>query len=661
MWRKHERLAIPIFVAVLLLLKSPALKASAYAYALDTATHVIQNLRLCEQLNDTASKRSEAIARGLMYLTRRSSQPDWFTASMLALARALWARGRYQESTIFVDSLAIMTARIKNKVLLADIRFVMGRCEHYRGNYALALENYFLALSYAERISDTVRVGEVCNTIGGIYYNQGDGKTAYNYYRRCLNIQLHRHNDFRSGRGYLNTGSALILQDKLEESRRHLDSSLYYYQKINSLEGISYVYGTLPSIFLKSNKPDSALKYLLLARDATLKVNKLYALGQVNKDIAKIYLDKNKYSKSLEYINEGLAFCQKTRQNYEQLLLYQLKAQVFEKMDQPQKALENYKLYKAYSDSVINAASVKKQTEEALAYEYNKRQYEQKLANEKENLLREEKESRQRIILYSILIGVAISAALLYYRYRTKKKAGDKLESAYKILEQKNLLIEENAKALSKSLDERELLLKEIHHRVKNNLKVISGLLELQKEELTEEGSRAAFDEGQSRVRSISLIHQSLYQNDNLSSVQFLPFIKNLVNQVKEVFENSDFKMNVKLEVPEIDFDIDTAVPLSLILNELLTNSYKYASVKGTTGQVEIALWVKGQGNYALVYKDNGPGMKAGIDFGNATSLGLRLIKGLAAQLMGEANYEFDHGAMFVIAFKDSAARRMEA
>jgi two-component sensor histidine kinase len=544
--------------------------------------------------------------------------------------------------------------------LLGDIRFVMGRCDHYRGDYDKALKNYFEALSYSERAGDTLRAAEANNTIGGIYYNQGDGKTAYDYYRKSLTAQLHQHNDFRSGRGYLNTGSALIAQNKLAEARTHLDSSLYYYRKINSLEGISYVYGTLPLIFIKTHQPDSALKYLLMAREATLRVNKLYALGQVNHDIARIYFEKGNTTESLKYIDEGLAFCKKTRQNFEQLSLLKLKAELFEKNGDHKTALENYKLYKAYSDSVLNAASIKKQTEEALNYDYNKRQYEQKLAAEKEELLREEKENRQRLIIYAILAIALVAAILLYFRYRTKKKAGEALQHAYKTLEQKNLVIEDNAKKLKESLAERELLLKEIHHRVKNNLQVISGLLELQKEELTEEGSKAAFDEGQSRVRSISLIHQNLYQNDELGSIMFRAFVHELVLQVKEVFEHMDRTMNVTLDMPDKVLDIDTAVPLGLIINELLTNSYKYAAVKGKSGSIHMKMEDKGDGNYLFFYSDSGPGIKNEIDFEKATTLGLRLIKGLAGQLAGRATYNKQSGSVFIIEFKDSKARREE-
>ncbi len=634
--------------------------STLYKMCNDSLCKVDVLIHFAEGSLDSNALISRTYSLKALQLARRYASHETQTKAMLVLAKAYWAEGKYFESFICVDSLSMRTTRITNYEILSDIRFVMGRCDHYRGDYDKALNNYLVSLGYAERNNDTLRIGEINNTIGGIYYNQGDGKTAYVYYKKSLVIQLHKRNKFRVGRGYLNVGSALILQKKLIEARLALDSALHYYKTIHSLEGISYVYGTLPYIFTQNKQPDSSLKYLQMARKATLKINKLYALAQVDEDIARIYFEKGDFEKSMRFIDEGLDFSNKTRQNFNRLSLYLLKSQLLEKKGKFKEAFEAYKLHKDFSDSVLNASSIKKQTEDALNYEYTKKQYEQKLAFEKEELMRVEKEKQQRIIIYASFLGVFIVIVLLYVRYRSKQQANKRLSAAYTTLEQKNIIIEDKTKKLQESLSERELLLKEIHHRVKNNLQVISGLLELQKEELIEEGSKAAFDEGQSRVKSISLIHQNLYQNENLGSVRFKTFVNELIGQVKDVFESADYKMNVKTEMTDDVLDIDTAVPLGLIINELLTNSYKYATVKGKIGTIKITLHDKKNGNFELNYSDSGPGIKEGVNFDTAASLGLRLIKGLAGQLGGGTNYKNENGSVFTIWFKNSLARREE-
>ncbi len=247
------------------------------------------------------------------------------------------------------------------------------------------------------------------------------------------------------------------------------------------------------------------------------------------------------------------------------------------------------------------------------------------------------------------LVLLIIGGIIFYYRFRTHQ-----LHRENQRLEVK---VNGRTAELKKSLADRELLLTEIHHRVKNNLQVISGLLELQKEQLTDENAKKSFTEAQSRVGSIALIHQNLYQNENLGSIEFCSFARDLLSKVAELLENQNQPVAFTLDKKEVYFDIDTAVPLGLILNELLTNSYKHAAKRGLENKIGININVLNRGQYELVYKDNGPGIKRAVDFDTSTSLGLKLIKGLAKQLYGTASYQFENGSVLTIQFKDVAAR----
>ena len=126
--------------------------------------------------------------------------------------------------------------------------------------------------------------------------------------------------------------------------------------------------------------------------------------------------------------------------------------------------------------------------------------------------------------------------------------------------------------------------MKEIHHRVKNNLQVISGLLELQSKALNDEAAKDALREGRNRVRSIALIHQNLYQFENLSTIELKRFVNDLCRQVESVFKKQN-KVAMNIKVPDLRLDIDSAVPLGLIMNELLSNSFKYAFNDASQGK----------------------------------------------------------------------------
>jgi two-component sensor histidine kinase len=199
-------------------------------------------------------------------------------------------------------------------------------------------------------------------------------------------------------------------------------------------------------------------------------------------------------------------------------------------------------------------------------------------------------------------------------------------------------LVTEKTEGLRISLQQKEVLLKEIHHRVKNNLQVISSLLRLQSHSVKDEAAKNALLEGQNRVLSIALIHQKLYQHEHLDEVEFSDFADELFGQLKGVFRKPDTEINFINETGETFIGIDIAVPLGLILNELITNSFKYAF--GGRAEVWLKLKMAREGNaYVLTYSDSGPGLPGNIDMERSSTLGLRLINRLSKQLNGSAVY----------------------
>jgi len=240
------------------------------------------------------------------------------------------------------------------------------------------------------------------------------------------------------------------------------------------------------------------------------------------------------------------------------------------------------------------------------------------------------------------------------WAYLVQRRAGQKLVV-------QNMIIEKQRADLERSLSEKDILLKEIHHRVKNNLSVISSLLELQSNGLTDQKAKAAIAEGQNRVQSIALIHQRLYQHENLAAIELSGFVNDMISQVSGIFKIPGQKINTVIQVPETLLDIDTAVPLGLILNELLTNSFKYAFTSQQEGTIRIGLSSPEPGNYLLTYSDNGPGMPDGFDLKKSQSLGLRLIYRLSNQVGGSATYLPNEGCKFIITFKNAFTRNNEA
>ena len=205
---------------------------------------------------------------------------------------------------------------------------------------------------------------------------------------------------------------------------------------------------------------------------------------------------------------------------------------------------------------------------------------------------------------------------------------------------------------LKSSLREKEILLKEIHHRVKNNLQIISSLLNLQSGHIRDPRALEVFKEGQGRVRSMALIHEKLYQSDDLARVDFYEYISNLAAYLFRSYEVNSGAVTLNVESEDVLLGVDTAIPCGLIINELVSNSLKHAFPGGGSGSINITLRPAGPERLTLAVSDDGIGLPPGFDVRNTPSLGLQLVNTLARQLGGEVEVTGGAGAEFKITFR---------
>jgi PAS domain S-box-containing protein len=209
---------------------------------------------------------------------------------------------------------------------------------------------------------------------------------------------------------------------------------------------------------------------------------------------------------------------------------------------------------------------------------------------------------------------------------------------------------------LTTSLKEKELLLREIHHRVKNSLQLISSLLTLQASEIDDKEITARYKESENRIHTIALIHESLYQSTNISNINFGDYVEVLVEDIMNSFEVSTNKIKTTLELENYNLGIETAIPLGLIINELVSNSLKHAFNGYDNGEIKIILEKKDE-TYTLTVEDNGIGLPGGFKFEETSSLGILLINSLVNQLEGELDVEVNGGTLVIINFRELTYR----
>lgn len=218
------------------------------------------------------------------------------------------------------------------------------------------------------------------------------------------------------------------------------------------------------------------------------------------------------------------------------------------------------------------------------------------------------------------------------------------------MLIKKNILANNLKIELKKTIDEKELLLKELNHRVKNNLQLIVSLLNIQARICKNPEIDLFIEKAHTKIKSMLLVHELLCVCDDVSKLNFKEYTENLINNIYKTFDC--FHINYKIQMEAVDFDIETAIPLGLIINEIVNNSIKYGFVDRKTGEIYISLFIKNENIYELTISDNGVGFDASLKkFG---STGIDIVKLLVEQMSGELQIKSNNGVEIVILFQKS-------
>ncbi|MES1223380.1 MAG: sensor histidine kinase, partial [Bacteroidota bacterium] len=293
-------------------------------------------------------------------------------------------------------------------------------------------------------------------------------------------------------------------------------------------------------------------------------------------------------------------------------------------------AIKNLRALQKLNDSVSSAAKTR-QIEE-LKINYQTEQKDQVINLKEQNiqlLTKQDQLQRSQLSQASIIRNISFSAvalliivmALLFNRYRLRQRANRKLELQQKEIFSQNISLQHLVK-------EKDWLVKEIHHRVKNNLQTVMGLLGTQSGYLKNQEAITAIADSQHRIQSMSLIHQRLYQSNNLSAIKMADYIHELVDSLSESF-NVGQRIRFNLEIDPLNLDLAHCIPLGLIINEAITNSFKYAFPAGHEGVIRISLSQSFENNFLLKIKDNGKGLPPDFDLNQSDSMGMNLMQGL--------------------------------
>ncbi|MBK8025766.1 MAG: hypothetical protein IPK19_31340 [Chloroflexi bacterium] len=253
-----------------------------------------------------------------------------------------------------------------------------------------------------------------------------------------------------------------------------------------------------------------------------------------------------------------------------------------------------------------------------------------------------------------LLGGLAGWVSQLIERLRS---SAHQLEQDREALRVQIVLRAQKERELAAALAEKDMLLKEVHHRVKNNLQILSSLLSLQSGTVRDAQVLERFQDSQSRIRTMALVHERLCRSDDLAQIAFDEYLRDLTSYLMANYQGQLSGVTLKVKADDIHLDIDTAIPCGLMVNELLTNALKHAFPDRQGGEIGVEVRRSGDGHYHLLVWDDGVGMPEGMDWRKTTSLGLRLVNSLTRQLSGSVEVRMTRGTVFEIRFPPGRVR----
>ena len=531
-----------------------------------------------------------------------------------------------------------------DKTQIAALNINLGKIYNDQDQYYKGLEAYQVALEIFEENKDKSRMAIAFNGIGNVYFGLVDNSRATDYYHRALKI-LEELDDNKSIASCLsNLATILSKQGEYNNALEYYQRAYIIFEELGLKAQMGSVLSNQSVLFKEQGDYYKALELCQESLKAFEDIEDEKGKGGVYLSLSGIYIKTGETDKAEHYALLGLKIANKFNRLGKQKTAHKFLFEIYEIKKNYRKAYIHHKQYKKINDSLFNESNVKKITGLEYKYKYEKEKQDTELEQKKKDVIEAEELQQQKLIRNFFILGFFILGFFIFVIYKfylQTKKTNSKLTSQNKVI--------------LKQKEEKEVLLKEIHHRVKNNLQIISSLLNLQTKNVEDESMLSVMLDGQSRVKAMALIHQTLYQGNNISNINFIDYSSQLLNQLAGLYPELS---NVKREVVanNIELDIDTAVPIGLILSELITNAYKYA-FKNTEGSILISL-TQEEHDYRLVVQDNGPGLPIDFDLSETSSIGLRLVRRLSRQLNGASSYKYKNGSIFIITFKDTFGRK---
>lgn len=526
------------------------------------------------------------------------------------------------------DSVAVA---LKDPVWLAKAKNNLGLSYMMAADYEKSMAHLIEALPLWETLQDSTYIGKVLSNIGACYQYRKEPQKSISYFKKSLPYFKATKDSVWIANCYTNLSTQYTGAEAYDSAAYYQKRAFEIHSAQNNEKGLLYTTMSLAATHYYQEDYANAIHYYQKALDGTSREKFARKRAMILSNLGQCHTRAGNFSTANTRLEQALVLSRElgAADQENQVLLNM--SELAESQGDYKKALEYYEEGLAIKDSLFNAEKDANMLEMLTKYEAEKKQAENDYLLSQNQIKDLKIKNAQRQRNYSLLglLALFIVLGVIFYAFRLKQKTNRELAR-------------KNQQILD-ALSEKEVLLKEIHHRVKNNLQVISSLLSLQSRRVNDKATANAIIESRNRVKAMGLIHQSLYREDNLTGVDAAAYISKLVENLFETYNVQPNQVAFEKDIQTLNVDIDTIIPFGLIINELISNALKYAFPNGRKGKIQVQLQ-RQAGQLFLQVKDNGVGLPDDFSSENLSSFGYKLVQVFTKKMRAILDITSDSG-----------------
>lgn len=492
------------------------------------------------------------------------------------------------------------------------------------GNYSQALEYLQKSLRLAEKEGMKRLASSANSNIGGIYISLESYEKALPYLKKSVALAKEIENKAYWASNARKLGTAYEHLGDTAAAMMYYQNSLKIDRETGAKHGIGSAHRSIGELLMDQGKYKFAYFHLEEALNLSKEVGDVKTLSHNYSMLGEWALKQGRWKQAVDHCLNGLSLIEEIQ------MFRQIKSncnclwRAYEKLGNHRAVTIYLKQYMEARDSLFNDEKLQELTRLEMQYQFDVEKEKIALHQEQKDVVIAGQMRRQRLLRNTFLGGLIAGLIILALLWRS-----------YQVKQRTNRQLSEQKDTIQLALDEREVLLKEIHHRVKNNLQVVSSLLGLQSRTIEDPAALDAIEEGRNRVRAMALIHQNLYQEENLVGVHLPDYIEKLTENLMASYRVDQDHIQLTHQIAPISLDVDVLIPLGLILNELISNSLKHAFTDRDTGQIEVQVQ-KADAGLEVVVQDNGIGLPTDFKPEQVKSMGFKLIRSFISKMGGK-------------------------